>query len=255
MAYSLATSYAGEALLSGFNFFDGADPTNGFVAYQNQANAEAMGLYSVDSTTGSVRLGVDDQNVYPLSSTGRPSIRLESKQAYNKGLFVADFLHMPPSQCGLWPAFWAYGPGWPNSGEIDIIEGASTTYNNLISAHTGAGCTVSQTLQQQAAGQLKTDNCFVGQNNVGCGYAAPESDTSSYGDGFNAAQGGVYAMEWDDDYIKIWHFSRSQIPTDITDKQPDPESWPQPDAIFGGSSCAVDKYFKNMNLVINIVRT
>lgn len=103
MSYSLATSYTGESLLSGFNWFDGRDPSNGYVAYQSRSNAEALGLFSVDEETGVVRLGVDHTNTYGLNE-GRPSIRLESKAAYNEGLFIADFLHMPPSQCGLWPA-------------------------------------------------------------------------------------------------------------------------------------------------------
>jgi hypothetical protein len=32
MAYHLTTSYAGEALLSGFNWFNGVDPSHGFVS-------------------------------------------------------------------------------------------------------------------------------------------------------------------------------------------------------------------------------
>lgn len=32
MSYSLATSYVGESLLSGFNWFDGTDLSNGFVS-------------------------------------------------------------------------------------------------------------------------------------------------------------------------------------------------------------------------------
>ncbi|KAG5929228.1 hypothetical protein E4U53_002488, partial [Claviceps sorghi] len=76
MAYALATSYAGEALLSGFNWIDRPDPSNGFVSYQSRLNAEAQGLFSVDNVTGAVRLGVDSTNVVSLSS-GRPSIRLE----------------------------------------------------------------------------------------------------------------------------------------------------------------------------------
>lgn len=102
-SYALATSYAGESLLSGFNWFHGADPTHGYVSYQSRQNAEALGLYSVDEKTAVVRLGVDSTNTYPLTA-GRPSIRLESKEAFNHGLFIADFLHMPPSQCGVWPA-------------------------------------------------------------------------------------------------------------------------------------------------------
>lgn len=62
-----------------------------------------MGLYSIDLDTGAVRLGVDHTNKYSLDA-GRPSLRLHSKAEYNHGLFIADFLHMPPSQCGVWPA-------------------------------------------------------------------------------------------------------------------------------------------------------
>lgn len=101
--YSLATSYAGNSLLSGFNWIDTRDYSNGFVKYQSQANAAAAGLFAVDPETGAVRIGVDHTNTYSFSE-GRPSIRIESKRAYNQGLFIADFLHMPPSQCGVWPA-------------------------------------------------------------------------------------------------------------------------------------------------------
>lgn len=63
-----------------------------------------MGLYQIDDRTGVVRLGVDSTNSYSVSDRGRPSIRLESKDTFDQGLFIADFLHMPPSHCGLWPA-------------------------------------------------------------------------------------------------------------------------------------------------------
>jgi hypothetical protein len=33
MSYSLVTSYAGESLLSGFNWFNGEDPSHGTVKY------------------------------------------------------------------------------------------------------------------------------------------------------------------------------------------------------------------------------
>ncbi|KID92149.1 Concanavalin A-like lectin/glucanase [Metarhizium guizhouense ARSEF 977] len=250
-SYALAASYAGESLLSGFNWFHGADPTHGYVSYQSRQNAEALGLYSVDEKTGVVRLGVDSTNTYPLTA-GRPSIRLESKEAFNHGLFIADFLHMPPSQCGVWPAFWSYGPNWPASGEVDIIEGANDQHNNLMSAHTAPGCTISKSLGGKFSGAQRETDCNVGNNNVGCGYSSPAGDTSAYGDGFNAANGGVYAMEWDNEFIKIWHFARSEIPKDITNKTPDTKGWGAPDAVFGGGDCNVDNFFKDMSLVINI---
>ncbi|POR36233.1 Putative endo-1,3(4)-beta-glucanase, partial [Tolypocladium paradoxum] len=246
MAYALATSYAGASLLSGFNWFDGRDPSNGYVAYQSRNSAEAMGLFSVDESTGVVRLGVDHTNTYALNE-GRPSIRLESKAAYNEGLFIADFLHMPPSHC-----VWTYGTNWPNGGEVDIIEGVNTAHQNVMSAHTADGCTQSPSLAGLFSGEQRNADCAVGNTNIGCGFSPPASDTSSYGDGFNAVNGGVYAMQWDSRHIKIWHFARGEIPRDIQRKRPDPTGWKLPEAVFGGSSCDVKSFFKDMSLVINI---
>lgn len=104
MAYSLIRTYAGQSLVDGFNWIDTKDPSNGFVSYKSKRDAEDLGLYSVDHNTGVVRLGVDSRNVYPLIGDGRPSVRIESKDSYNEGLFIADFLHMPASECGVWPA-------------------------------------------------------------------------------------------------------------------------------------------------------
>ena len=84
-------------------FFTLEQETDYINRYQSQNDAQAQGLYSVDSGTGVVRLGVDHTNMYEVDQ-GRPSVRLESKESWNHGLFIADFLHMPPSQCGLWPA-------------------------------------------------------------------------------------------------------------------------------------------------------
>ncbi|KAK8079985.1 GPI anchored endo-1-3(4)-beta-glucanase [Apiospora hydei] len=148
MAYSLATHYAGQALLDGFSFFTGKDPSNGFVNYQSQAAATVQGLISIDEFNR-VRLGVDTYNNYTVSDVGRPSVRLTSYQGFTHGLFIADFAHMPASTCGVWPAYmlssvflvWAFnndqnGTKWPLGGELDIIEGANTASRNLFSAHT-----------------------------------------------------------------------------------------------------------------------
>lgn len=81
---------------------------------------------------------------------------------------------------------------------------------------------------------------------------------ASYGDSFNGEGGGVYAMEWDSDWLKIRHFARSTLPGDITSASivvPDPKAWGPPAAIFGGPLCDVDSFFYNMSLVINIVST
>ncbi|KAL7789063.1 glycoside hydrolase family 16 protein [Trichoderma ceciliae] len=221
-------------------------------SYQSRQDAESMGLYHINERSGVVRLGVDSTHKYSLLEEGRPSIRIESKETYDHGLFIADFLHMPPSHCGLWPAFWTYGDNWPFDGEVDIIEGVNTAHTNIMSAHTADGCTQSPSIDGLYSGEQLSTQCAVGSDNIGCGFNPSSEDVSSYGDGFNAAHGGVYAMEWDPVHIRIWHFSRGSIPKDIENKKPDPDKWGQPVAIFGGESCDVDRYFKNMRLVLNI---
>ncbi|KAK4081735.1 CAZyme family GH16 [Trichoderma aggressivum f. europaeum] len=217
MEYFLSTTYAGESLLSGFNWFDGLDPSHGFVSYQSRQNAHAMGLYQVDDRTGVVRLGVDSTNNYSVSDR-----------------------------------VWTYGDNWPYDGEIDIIEGVNTAHTNIISAHTADGCIQGNDILGLFSGEQINTECAVGTDNIGCGFHPSSEDTSSYGDGFNAAHGGVYAMQWDHVHIRIWHFPRGSIPRDIEAKRPDPDTWGQPIAIFGGSQCRVDSYFKNMRLVLNI---
>lgn len=251
MAYELVNSYAGESLLSGFNWINYPDPSNGFVAYQNQEDALGKGLYSIDPDTNVVRLGVDSTNRYDLDE-GRPSIRIESKESYEKGLFIADFLHMPPSECGVWPAFWAFGSDWPEGGELDIIEGANLAYTNIMSGHTADGCFLSPSDAGRFTGERRNLDCAIGDNNVGCGYNPPASDTSSYGDGFNAVGGGVYAVQWNNEFLSVWHFPRGSIPEDIDAKVPDPSGWGLPQAVFGGADCDVNEYYNNMNLVLNI---
>ena len=146
-----------------------------------------------------------------------------------------------------------YGDEWPQGGEVDIIEGANTAHRNLISAHTAEGCSQDESLEGMSSGNQRNTECFIGDQNIGCGFDPPTTSANTYGDGFNAANGGVYAVQWDNEYVRVWHFVRDQIPGDIRSKTPNPESWGLPQAVFGGSSCDVDSYFKNMRLVINTV--
>lgn len=78
------------------------------VNYVDQGTAQSSGLIS---TSDSVHIGVDSSSV---TSSGRNSVRLTSKNSYNEGLVILDLAHMPGSVCGTWPAFWMVGPNWPN---------------------------------------------------------------------------------------------------------------------------------------------
>lgn len=243
--YNLVDNFTSANFHSEFAHFTGPDPTQGFVDYVDHHTGISQGLLRVDPH-GSIYLGVDHENV--VTGVGRASLRLTSKKPYNHGLFIADISHMPGG-CGVWPAFWMFGPNWPKSGEIDIIEGVNAQTSNSMTLHTNAGCSVSQ---KDFAGMQMTSNCDVqatGQGaNVGCGMM--HRGSNSYGQGFNDADGGVYATEWTSSAVKIWFFPRSEIPFDIASGQPNPSKWGTPSAKFAGE-CDIDTHFQNLQIVIN----
>lgn len=230
-AYSLKDDYSGDNFAGMFSFDTEDDPTHGYVNFVDQNTAQSQGLYSVNN--GVVTLGVDHTNV--ASGRGRNSIRVTSNAQYNHGLVVLDLAHMPGSICGAWPAFWMTGPNWPNSGEIDIIEGVNSQSQNKMSLHTSDGCSVTQ------------GDC---QGNQGCSVDAGGS--GSYGNGFNSANGGTYAMEWTSSQISVWFFSHGSEPGDLNSATPNPANWGNPTGSFtGGSSCDIDSHFMNNNIVFD----
>jgi hypothetical protein len=145
---------------------------------------------------------------------------------------------------------WTVGPNWPNAGEIDIIEGVNEQSQNDITLHTSAGCSISN--NGGFSGAITTPNCDVnaaGQpTNAGCQIAS--SDGRSYGSGFNAIGGGVYATEWTSDAIRVWFFPRGSIPSDASGSNPNPAGWGTPMAMFSGG-CNIDSSFQNQQIVFD----
>ncbi|KAI1845247.1 hypothetical protein JX265_005402 [Neoarthrinium moseri] len=238
-AYTIQDVYDTTSFFDGFEFYSGPDPTNGFVNYHDAALANTSSLAGYAS--GGVYLGADFTTMNP-STPGRGSVRVNSKKTYTKGLFIADIAHMPSSSksgCGLWPAFWMFGEGggWPNSGEIDIIEGVNSATSTTFTLHTSAGCSFSQ------------GNCNAGNGNTGCGQKI--NNAQSYGAGFNAIGGGVYAVEWTSNAISLWFFPRTNIPADITAGNPNPAKWGAATGSFSGSGCDIDKHFNGHQIVFN----
>ncbi|TVY25906.1 Endo-1,3(4)-beta-glucanase [Lachnellula hyalina] len=241
-AYTLTDTFDKSNFFQDFNFFTAADPTTGFVKYVGAAAANTSGLAGYSNNA--VYLGVDHTTMNPTG--GRESVRVTSNKAYTHGLFVADLAHAPDSECGVWPAFWTVGPNWPASGEIDIMEGISDSVTNSATLHTSSGCTM-QSTGALASSKLNDGNC---SSDTGCGMST--NDTSNYGTGFNAAGGGVYAMEWTSQAIKVFFFPRAAgIPSDITSGSPNPTSWSSPIAAFSGSGCNIDQHFMNHNLIFD----
>lgn len=134
-------------------------------------------------------------------------------------------------------------------GEIDVAEGVHNSVTNQYTLHTSSGCNADP--KASMTGKLLGATCASGAgHNSGCGVT--DTDSRSYGKGFNQAGGGVYAHIWDATGIKIWHFARADIPADITSKKPNPSSWPEPAAFFPDSKCDTSSFFHDHVLTLNI---
>ncbi|PWY74332.1 hypothetical protein BO70DRAFT_296781, partial [Aspergillus heteromorphus CBS 117.55] len=242
-SYELVQTWKGEDFLELFDFYTGADPTNGFVTYSNQSYAESTGLVKVN-TNGSFYIGVDHTNTISTTGAGRESVRIESNKYYDQGLFIIDLAHMPGSACGTWPAFWSTGSNWPDDGEIDIIEGVNKNEANEIVLHTSGTCDISS---QTMTGTLSTTQCGEDAGTGGCVVKGTEG---SSGTEFNENGGGVYAMEWTNEYLKFWFFARDAIPASITDGTPNITAFGTPMAHMQGS-CDFSERFKAQRFIFD----
>jgi hypothetical protein len=140
------------------------------------------------------------------------------------------------------------GPNWPEGGEIDVVEGVHEQTVNQATLHTSEGCTT--TANGKVAGKILGKQCASsGSDNSGCGFL--DSDTRTYGHGFNMERGGVFAHLWTSSGIKVWAFSREEIPADIQQKKPNPDSWPAPMASWASDSCNIDSHFHDHVLTID----
>lgn len=86
-------------------------------------------------------------------------------------------------------------------------------------------------------------------DNAGCGFA--DTSDTSFGAGFNAAKGGVFAHLWDSAGIKIWRFTRASIPADITSMTPNPNGWGTPAAAWSSATCDIAAHFYDHVLTLD----
>lgn len=177
---------------------------------------------------------------------------------------------------------------WPQSGEIDIYEGVNSRTFNSMTLHTAAGCTRNLSTPMTGSIDGADSNCNAGKGNTGCGVM--DMDPKSYGAGFNAAGGGVFAVLFAETgcvsslslsrrermlafalfeaernapelillpfprSISIWRFTRSSIPSDIKSGAPRWKSWGTPVAAWDGATCDTRTYFKNQMLTFVSLR-
>ncbi|KZT02744.1 glycoside hydrolase family 16 protein, partial [Laetiporus sulphureus 93-53] len=253
--WTVEDTYEGETFFDRFDFYTGADPTNGLVNYTDQETAFADGLAYVTSDGIVVMRG--DNTTWLSEGEERKSVRVSSQKEYNTGLFILD-LDMAPWGCAVWPAWWTLGSGtWPWTGEIDIIEGVHDNEHNQVTWHTGPNCNLTESgnftgtiVTTNNEPNLDCDSVDGLNDNSGCGVV--EWSRASYGPYFDEQGGGVFAMKWDVSGIGVWSFYRAAIPQDITDGQPTPSTWGEPVAFLDASGCNPITNFVNHSIIFDI---
>mmetsp|Transcript_58617 Transcript_58617/g.156941 ORF Transcript_58617/g.156941 Transcript_58617/m.156941 type:complete len:456 (-) Transcript_58617:105-1472(-) len=261
--YARNFSYVSKDFFSHWHLDTIPDPTHGFVKYVDYDTALREGL--VNATADRVFMGADRKTV--SRTQGRKSVRIVSKAAYDRGLFIITMDHIPAG-CGMWPALWMLGMDkdlvvWPTWGEYDIIEGVHRTSRSFTSLHTMQGCDQSDLVPGKdfaskwgLGSTKKADNCDInapGQwRNQGCSQEAPPA---SMGPEFNANNGGTYAAEWDPEagFLRAWFWTAGEEPSDVVARSPDPESWGMPYSkfVFNQDRCPREKV-KNMHIIYDL---
>ncbi|EFX04311.1 GPI anchored peptidase m48 [Grosmannia clavigera kw1407] len=229
--YVLDKQYDHTNFFDEFDFINSDDPSNGYVDYQSQSEALTSGLAKITSDN-TIILAADSSLVPDDSARGRKSVRVEGSYSFTHGLIVADFAHLPALKCGLWPAFWMYGEPWPTRGELDVYEVYNLEQTNVISLHTDHAGT-------------------VGTCDLGCGVAEdddPENPFSVSGDN----DGGIYAAEWTEEYIKVWSWKHGDEPADLKTDHPNPSTWGTPRSYVGTPNCDMNNVISEQHLVLNL---
>ncbi|BGP44227.1 hypothetical protein JCM10450v2_000038 [Rhodotorula kratochvilovae] len=245
-SYSLSGHYAGQELLDLFDF-DTHSSNGGIANYVDSSAAYEKDLVTIKDGRVHIR-------VSPTAEDGKlAAVKLSSKQQYSEGLYIWDIERMP-QVCGAWPAIWSTGDNWPAGGEMDLVEYVSRQSMNGMSVHTTTGCWAGssgytgEAMMTDASQALNCDSDATDAQ--GCGFRTKENHTA--GLGANYGMGGVYALEWATSGIKMWYFPRSEIPSDLKRKNPEPSSWKKPTLFVDEANCSpISNYFSAQTWVIN----
>ena len=161
-------------------------------------------------------------------------------------------------------AYWLVGPGWPNSGEVDIIENVDLATKDLSTLHTNDGCSMENVnggLYTNFTGTWSTGsngkpsaNCYIDASNQysnqGCGII--NNNDASFGTPFNNKKGGVYAVQWTQSGIFMWFWNTGNVPSNVVSSSPNPDSWGKPYAGFPFGSWCSSSHFKNLQIVFDL---
>ncbi|TRM61086.1 glycoside hydrolase family 16 protein [Schizophyllum amplum] len=217
----------------------------------NYVDGPSNGLTYVDGN-GKVVVAVETTNTV---GSLRKAVRLVSKETFNPSenyLFVFDVERMP-AVCGAWPALWLTGSNWPYDGEIDVVEGVNKYTQNVMSVHTGPGCSWSEStmgaLSDLTVNEPKVHSCDATADYQSCG--GTQKSRTSFGETFNNAGGGVFTLEFLQTGIVMHMWNKAQVPADISAGNPSPAGWGKQTYWIPADQCNPNEHFKNLMLVIN----
>ncbi|KAI0089537.1 concanavalin A-like lectin/glucanase domain-containing protein [Irpex rosettiformis] len=248
-AFDIVKDYSGTNFFQGWDFYGSWDNlTLGDVWWLNQTEATAEHLAYVNDA-GHAIIRVDNTTNVPLNEK-RNTVRITTQDLYDWGsLFIIDVLHIPYG-CSVWPAFWTKGPTWPDDGEIDIIESINLNPNNQMALHTAGSCLKDDSVPQTGRN--------VGQDcSTGSGCVVVQTEQNSYGPGFAASGGGIWATQFDISGIYMWYWGRANIPANLAQATStssiDVSTWGTPSAAFpANAKCNLTEHFTPQQLVIDI---
>lgn len=181
---------------------------------------------------------------------------------------------------------WTVGDTWPTDGEVDMLESWNMDSHNKPAYHMGnpglfGQCTLDGAGQSAVVRTKNCDNGFedvprqwANQGCVGNDLAGPHASRDggvckSSTDPFfslsfyfslcrpTAAAGLSFwlqldAMEWTEDFIKVYSWRNGAAPSNIGSDAPDTSGWGIPTMHLKSSSCNIDKVFRNQRLIVNI---
>lgn len=236
------------------------DPTHGQVKFIDHDEARDKGLIGL-TNDGRAFAQASTENL--RKGAKRPSVRFHSRASWDAGLIIFDVTNMPVG-CATWPALWTCdGVNWPVNGEIDVMEGIGFTSNgrqaNLMSVHLNETSHLS-TPDGSYTGEMTSNDCKTsyGLGNTGCSFRDRNENGVSWGLDFNAANGGIWALQFGDGQgVKVWFWGRhsGRIPTELSfrHRAPSlltPSQWGKPMANF--QSKAIDRQILAQQIIMDI---
>ncbi|KAM3480670.1 hypothetical protein MY8738_004819 [Beauveria namnaoensis] len=248
LSYTLSKTYDASNFLDEFEFqtspIDRDPYYSPFMNYQNKADALDKGLVSVQN--GKIYLGVDSKNELP-DVEDRATVRVQSKNSFKQGLVITRFSHLPEPVCGGSPFFGTRGTGqYPDIG-INMYEGWDLypVKKVGISSSGTEECVEDQYDRTPYSGYDCSLGIFSGRDHFLHQFCQFEQIQNKI---WGSPEGGIQALEWTSDAIKLYNWPINAAPSNIESSNPDTSSWGTPSAQFTKPSCDTQETFSNQTL-------